>query len=108
MRRRIRLTGRRQLSRSSVELKIAEVPGKRLLTLGIAEKRSFQGFPADARVSVKLFENKLVEIADFGPLGSLNPVVEIKNKAFVAPSHHCTKAVLKQAFRWHGTESRGR
>ncbi|RTM14294.1 MAG: hypothetical protein EKK33_06850 [Bradyrhizobiaceae bacterium] len=86
MRRRIRLTGRRQLSRSSVELKIAEVPGKRLLTLGIAEQRSFQGFPPDARVTVRLYENKLVEIADFGNLGSLNAVAEIQNKSFVAPS----------------------
>lgn len=86
MRRRIRLTGRRQLNRSSVELKIAEVPGKRLLTLGIAEQKSFQGFPPDARVTVRLYENKLVEIADFGRLGSLNPVAEIRNRAFVAPT----------------------
>src|SRR5262245_41450680 len=86
MRRRIRLTGRRQLNRSSVNVKMAELAGKRLLTLSLAEPRSFQGFPSDSRVSLRLYENKLVEVADFGTVGSPKNVVELKSTAFVSPS----------------------
>jgi len=86
MRRRIRLTGRKQLARSSVAVKIAELPGKRLLTLSLAEPQAYRHFPPDARIAVRLHENKLVEIVDFGTIGSPKAVTEIQNQAFAAPS----------------------
>src|SRR5262249_52098509 len=86
MRRRIRLTGRKQLARSSVAVKIAEMPGKRLLTLSPAEPQAYRHFPPDARIAVPLHENNLVEIVDFGTIGSPKAVTEIQNQTFAAPS----------------------
>lgn len=86
MRRRIRLTGRRQLSRSSVAVKFASLPDKRLLTFSIRDKGPFRTFPADSKVSLRLHENKLVELVDLGTLASPKPVADFANQSFVTPS----------------------
>ena len=86
MRRRIRLTGRRQLSRSAVNVKVVILPHKRLLTLGIVDPKSFHDFPSESKVTVRLVENKIVELVDFGTLGAQRPAVELKNSSFSAPS----------------------
>ena len=86
MRRRIRLTGRRQLSRSAVNVKVVILPHKRLLALGIVDPREFRDFPGDSKVTVRLVENKIVELVDFGTLGTQRPAVELKNSSFSAPS----------------------
>src|SRR5229473_3313791 len=86
MRRRIRLTGRRQLSRSAVNVKVVILPHKRLLTFGIVDPKSFRDFPRDSKITVRLVENKIVELVDFGTLGTQRPAVELKNSSFSAPS----------------------
>lgn len=86
MRRRIRLTGRRQLSRSSVNVRVVVLPHKRLLTLGIVDPKPFQDFPNDAKLTIRLIENKIVELVDFGTLGAPRPACELKNSSFSAPS----------------------
>jgi len=86
MRRRIRLTGRKQLGRASAVLKVAAVSDKRLLSLSIADPKAYSDFPRDSRVVVRLVENKLVELAQFGTLGTQRVVTELRNRAFVAPS----------------------
>ncbi len=86
MRRRIRLTGRKQLSRSAVTLKIVEVPGKRLLSLSFVDEDSFKGFPRDSRLVVRVYENKLVELIEFGTLGEPKSAADLRSPAFVAPS----------------------
>jgi len=86
MRRRIRLTGRKQLSRSSAAVKIIELPGKKLLTLHLNNSDDFKSFPKNSRIKIKLNENKLVEILDFGTLSSQKSTVELENQYFVSPS----------------------
>ena len=86
MRRRIRLTGRKQISKSDVTLKIIEIPGRRMLALTLADNRQFTKFSRDARVLVVLKENKLIELAEFGTLGALKTTAELKNAAFANPS----------------------
>jgi hypothetical protein len=86
MRRRIRLTGRRQLSRSSVNVKVITLPHKRLLTLGIADPNSFRSFPKDSKIKLRLVENKISELVDFGTFADQKNAVEIKNASFAAPS----------------------
>jgi hypothetical protein len=86
MRRRIRLTGRKQLARSCVTVKAFQLPGKRMLGLALADPAAFKIFPGDARISVRLYENKMVELVDFGTLKSPKTSVELKNDIFSAPS----------------------
>jgi hypothetical protein len=100
MRRRIRLTGRRQLSRSSVKVKVITLPHKRLLTLGIADPNSFRSFPKDSKIKLRLVENKIMELMDFGTLADPKNVVEIKNSSFSAPS--CQLRIAAAAADRHG------
>lgn len=86
MRRRIRLTGRRQLAKSDATVKIIEVSGRRMLTLALGESARLEKFPKDSRVVVVLKENKLIELAEFGTLGALKPIAELKNPAFANPT----------------------
>ena len=86
MRRRIRLTGRRQLAKSAVRVGLSELEGGKLVTLTIANREAFALFPAEAKVSLKLVENKKVEVVDFGTLGRMNTVRDLKSPDFVAPS----------------------
>src|SRR5690349_16645060 len=86
MRRRIRLTGRKQIAKSDAAVKIIEVPGRRLLTLALADDRQFAKFSRDSRVLVVLRENKLIELAEFGTLGALKSAAELRNTAFVNPT----------------------
>jgi hypothetical protein len=86
MRRRIRLTGRRQLDRTSASVRVADAAGRRLVTCTISDPREFSGFPSDSRLVVKLVENKLVELVQFGTLESPRVTAELRNPLFVAPS----------------------
>lgn len=86
MRKRIRLTGRRQLSRSCVGTKVVEVGGKKLVAMTIANPRAFDKMPDTARIKLRLFENKFSETLEFGTLGELITTAEIRNGAFSAPS----------------------
>ena len=80
------MTGRKQLARSSVETKVFEVGGKKLVSMTIADPKAFKKMPETARIKLRLFENKCFKTLDFGTLGAMNNVVEIENDAFSAPS----------------------
>ena len=61
MRKRIRLTGRKQLPRSSVEAKVVEIGSKKLVSMTIANPQVFKKLPDTARIKLRLFENKFSE-----------------------------------------------
>lgn len=86
MRRRIRLTGRTQLSKSAVRVELTEVGSDPVLVLTVANPKAFKAFPEDAKVSVRLVENKRVEVVDFGTIGKLSTSKKLQTKGFVAPS----------------------
>ncbi|WP_372922445.1 hypothetical protein [Roseovarius sp.] len=86
MRKRIRLTGRRQLARSSVEAKIIEIGDKKLVSMTIANPKAFNKMPDTARIKLRLFENKFSETLEFGTLGAMKTTAEITSGAFSAPS----------------------
>lgn len=86
MRRTIRLTGRRQLPASCAEVQIKEVGAKRVVTLAVADPSVFRGFPESAQITLRLVENKQMELLDFGSLGSLKSTVDLKNPMFGDPS----------------------
>jgi hypothetical protein len=70
---------------SSFDFDIRDVGASQVVTLGIpAELR--QDFPGDARIRVKLVENKRVEICDFGTVGNPEADVDIGSLRFHAPS----------------------
>jgi hypothetical protein len=86
MRRRIRLTGRRELKKSVVRVSLAELGGKRLLTMTVAQPEALKPFPTDAKVSLRLIENKRVEVVELGTIGKLRTSQELRSVDFVAPS----------------------
>lgn len=86
MRRRIRLTGRKQLPRGSANVRVTDVSGRRLVTLTLSEPIEYDGFAPDSRLVVRLVENKLVELVQFGTLATPRITAELHNSAFVAPS----------------------
>jgi hypothetical protein len=86
MRRTIRLTGRRQLPTSCANVRLKEVGDGRVLTFAIAEPAAFRNFPQSAHLTLKLVENKQMELLDFGALGSPKAVVDLKNNIFGDPS----------------------
>ena len=89
MRRRIRLTGRRQLARTVVDVNVigvGERKEKKLITLAIVKNNVLARLPKTAQVKLRLFENKLAETLDFGTLGDLKPYVDITSRSFSAPS----------------------
>lgn len=93
MRRTIRLTGRRQLDRKSAAIAIREVGGKKLLTFTFADEKAFKGFPASARLQVRLDENKQLELIDLGTVGSPKTAVELENQNYIDPT--CMLRVAK-------------
>ena len=86
MRKRIRLTGRKQLPRSSVEAKVVEIGSKKLVSMTIANPQVFKKLPDTARIKLRLFENKFSETLEFGALGAMRTTAEMTNQAFSAPS----------------------
>ena len=86
MRKRIRLTGRKQLPLSAIEAKVSEIGEKKLVSLTLAKPQVFARMPPSARVKLRLIENKVSEVLEFGTLADLRAVAEMKNRAFAAPS----------------------
>lgn len=86
MRRRIRLTGRRQLSKSAVKVSLSELGGDPLVVVTITHPDAFRPFPPDARVSLRLVENKGVEIVDLGTVGKLHTSRKLQSRELTAPS----------------------
>lgn len=86
MRRRIKLTGRRELKKSAVRVALSKLGGKPLLTMTLVRPEAFKPFRPEARVSLRLIENKKVEVVDLGTVGKLSTARELKSCDFVAPS----------------------
>jgi|TARA_R110001632_G_scaffold81367_3_gene181267 hypothetical protein len=87
MRRRIRLTGRKQLPVSCVKVEVFEpAEGKRVVALSILDDKPLRGFPRKAKIRLRLYENKAAEILDFGTLEAPKTTAELKSAGFVAPS----------------------
>lgn len=86
MRRRIRLTGRKQLARSAVTIRIVTVGDRRVLTLRINDPKFQKAFPFDARILLRLQENKFVELVDLGTIGDPKLMAEFNHQAFSAPA----------------------
>lgn len=86
MRRRIRLTGRRQLSKSAVKVVLSELAGHPLVVMTVTQPEAFKAFPPDSKVSLKLIENKRVEVVDFGTVGKLHTSQKLKTRGLTAPS----------------------
>lgn len=86
MRRRIRLTGRRQLAKSCVNVQLAEIGGRQLVTMTLADPNAFRGFSPEAKVTLRLIENKRVEVVDFGTIRRMSTTKELRSRNLVAPS----------------------
>ena len=86
MRRRIRLTGRKQLPKSAVRVALSELGSGKLVTMTLARPEEFKPFPREAKVSLKLVENKKVEVVHFGTVDKLSTARDLKSSDFVAPS----------------------
>lgn len=86
MRRRVRLTGRRQLPKSAVKVELHEVGGNIVAVLTVPNMEVFKHYDRDANVSIRLIENKRVEVVRFGTIGRLQTSVRLEANDFVAPS----------------------
>lgn len=86
MRRRIRLTGRRQLSKSAVRVSLSELGGDPLVVVTVAHPEAFKPFPSGAKVSLRLVENKAVEVVDLGTVAKLHTSRKLNLRELTAPS----------------------
>lgn len=86
MRRTIRLTGRRQLPVSCADVSLRDEGTKRHVTLSITDPTAFKGFSPNAHLTLRLVENKQMELLDFGTVGAPKPYTELKNSSFGDPS----------------------
>jgi hypothetical protein len=100
MRRRIRLTGRRELKKSVVKVGLSELGGRPILTMTIAQPEALKPFPAEAKVSLRLIENKRVEVVELGTIGKLRTSQELRSRDFIAPS--CQLRIADSGFGTKG------
>ena len=87
MRTRIRLTGRKPLPHSSIAVGVTRDHAETRIALSIAKPRWFKSFPPNAKVKLRLSENKITETLNFGKLATLPLECKIQNQtAFSAPT----------------------
>jgi hypothetical protein len=86
MRRNIRLTGRKQLAKSSFGLSFSDNSGKLVAMFSTIDPDVLHGFPSESEIRVKLTENKLVEVLRFGTVAGPISSAELNEKSFRAPS----------------------
>ena len=86
MRRRIRLTGRKQIRKSSVSAEIIDRGCDRWIQLTIRDPQSFRFYPRNAKLKLRLMENKCSETVNFGSVGNPRIVQKLENHIFAAPS----------------------
>jgi hypothetical protein len=65
---------------------LTEIGGKPLITMTIVDQNAFRTFPPEAKVMLRLIENKRVEVIDFGTLRRLSSTRELRSRGMVAPS----------------------
>lgn len=95
MRKTIRLTGRKQLAQSAFDFRFSKLNGESVGTLAIKDQTELQGFPPNAEIRVKLTENKLVRVLDFGTVSHPAPSAKVDSDTFRAPS--CQVRVVNRA-----------
>lgn len=95
MRKTIRLTGRKQLPQSAFDFRLAEVKGHRVATLTLSDPAVMQSFPPHSEIKVKLNENKLVQVLDFGTIAKPATTADVGDDVFRAPS--CQVRVVNRA-----------
>lgn len=54
--------------------------------MSIKDPAAFKGFPSSAHVTLRLVENKQMELLDFGTIGAPKAIVELENSSFGDPS----------------------
>lgn len=86
MRKRIRLTGRKQLPRNAVEARMVELGDRKLVSMTIANPKALSKMPQDARIRLRLIENKVSEVMEFGTLADVKTTAELVNQGYSAPS----------------------
>ena len=94
MRRNVRLTGRKQIPKSSIRVDSTFLEEKGVLGLIIQDERYFASFPHDARVRLRLTENKFSETMDFGTIGERKNAEVLRNRSFSFPS--CEVRIVSQ------------
>jgi hypothetical protein len=52
----------------------------------VVDAAAFKPFPTEAKVSLRLVENKRVEVVDLGTIGKLRTSRDLQSRGFVAPS----------------------
>lgn len=85
MHKRIRLTGRKQLSPAYFDVNLTVLPGRKVITFSPLEN-VLKGLASNARITLRLVENKFVEYVDLGTVDSPLKISEVKNQFFSAPS----------------------
>jgi hypothetical protein len=65
---------------------LAELNGDPLVIVNLAHPDAFKAFPLDATVSLRLVENKGVEIVDLGTIGKLHASRKLQTRELTAPS----------------------
>lgn len=90
MRRSIGYTKRRELAKSSVEVKLMESEAGKRISLSLASHSAFNRIPYSSRVKLRVFENHCSETVMFGTLEEVGDGVEpqelVNHEAFSAPS----------------------
>ena len=86
MRRAIRLTGRRQLSRSGFDFRMNDLGDRRIASLVIQPGAGLNSFPPAAEVRVRLAEHGLVKVLKFGTVGRAGVTADLEQSRFVSPS----------------------
>lgn len=86
MRKRIRLTDRRQLYPSSVNVTMHYTGRSNAVGLTIVKPQDFVQFPKSARIRLRLTENKFSETLEFGTLDNPKVSADLDYRYFRAPS----------------------
>lgn len=90
MRRNIRLSGRKQIAKSWVEVTLPDTDIGKCVSLTIRNSRAFEALPSSAQVKLRLFENNFLETLSFGTLDDVKKGVEPlklkRHDVFSAPS----------------------
>ncbi len=84
MRRRIRLTGRKQIPASSFQ--VSSVAGTGGFKFNIQDESIFDGFDGTAKVRLRLVENKVAEVIELGTVSHPSAVVGAASHRFHAPA----------------------
>jgi hypothetical protein len=70
-----------------VQVSIASTEdGNKVVGLSVPDVAAFRGFSPEARIRLRLNENKFSEVLDFGTVGKISATADMKNSSFSSPS----------------------